>query len=193
MGIKEMSNEEFISYLGRLGTDCHESGKEATADDYHEASKRIRELSQQVGDMIRFPNPPSADPWEDHSDFISLLLNWRLHRIVSEPPWHPPVLRPFQQEDWNNYAGCESDNPQIANVRIEGISGDLVVEECQVCLYFSSIEDERFYVRDFGNKDNDAFLKSCDLGLLFSDWLVKAFRETTTFAELETDFGFKRV
>jgi len=38
------SDEWFADYLDRVGNDMAESGSEATADDYHMAAKRIRQL-----------------------------------------------------------------------------------------------------------------------------------------------------
>ncbi len=39
-----MTDIEFASYLDRVGDDYEDSGSEATAEDYHEAADRIREL-----------------------------------------------------------------------------------------------------------------------------------------------------
>lgn len=40
----DFDDEEFADYLDRVGDDQAESGREATAEDYHEAADRIRDL-----------------------------------------------------------------------------------------------------------------------------------------------------
>jgi hypothetical protein len=39
-----LDDEQFADYLDGVGDDYAESGSEATAEDYHEAADRIREL-----------------------------------------------------------------------------------------------------------------------------------------------------
>lgn len=48
-------NDEFADYLDRVGDDYEESGSEATAEDYHEAARRIRAFADGVDPVTLQP------------------------------------------------------------------------------------------------------------------------------------------
>jgi len=104
------------------------------------------------------------------------------------------ILRPFDRGDWDSYAGVESDNPQIANFKIEGRDVDLIIEETMVGIYVMETDAAdspvgEQYIREFGRNDSDEFYSDLNIGLLFGDWLIQNISESTTFWELTNRFG----
>ncbi len=51
MGIEQFSHLRFAEYLEMVADDYDESGSEATAEDYRESAKRIREFSTPIYDQ----------------------------------------------------------------------------------------------------------------------------------------------
>jgi hypothetical protein len=50
---KQVSHNDFAAYLRRVGSDYRDSGREATAEDYEEAARRIAAISKPQVDWER--------------------------------------------------------------------------------------------------------------------------------------------
>ncbi len=152
---------------------------------------------------------------DDAQAIITLQANgkdWAELSNDDQPPaakkWQPPKLRPFDKGDWMSYPGCDSDEPLIAEVVVEGLSCDLVVEPNCVGIYGVRIfnthgfdgkpEDE---IISYKPEDeiisyhrhwrDDEFTQEYNLGGKFAAWVIDALREETTFAELVDTWGFE--
>ena len=187
------SNEELVVYLTKMAEDFEDvadkdfDGQELDnflCSDLYQIVRTYRECAKRIGEF------ESLDATEGHPPFDK----------PSTKKWQRPVLRDFTKQDYQNYPGTEETDPQIAEVIIEGIIGDIVVEPDWVGLYFVTapfdpsmdLGETISFDRDFGRNDSDDFLNEIDLGITFSNWLIENLSENTMFKDLEQDFGFTR-
>ena len=147
--LTEMPNVAFANLLERSASELEDIGgmfNALAALELEESARRIRAMNDEL------QQPPAADaPVQGAA---------------------PITLRPFQAVDWDAYAGCDDEHPEIASIPL---GHDLVLDGFAVAVFINSKRGyiDKAFSRTFNSKKT---------ARSFAIWLLDA-------AVSERDFG----